>query len=140
MKNTIKLEIPSINSICPVALDTVKSLLKQNDVTAEDTSDVCTAVKEALDNCIQHAYADEWIKPIFVSLSLEDRNFTATIRDTGIGIQNIEQARTPLFSTLADASGMGFTIMESFMDSVKVRSNPEKGTTVTLKKELRIKK
>ena len=113
MKNTIKLEIPSINSICPVALDTVKSLLKQNDVTAEDTSDVCTAVKEALDNCIQHAYADEWIKPIFVSLSLEDRNFTAT---------------------------MGFTIMESFMDSVKVRSTPEKGTTVTLKKELRIKK
>ena len=118
MKKTIKLEIPSINSICPVALDTVKSL----------------------DNCIQHAYADEWIKPIFVSLSLEDRNFTATIRDTGIGIQNIEQARTPLFSTLADASGMGFTIMESFMDSVKVRSTPEKGTTVTLKKELRIKK
>lgn len=139
MKKVLKLQFPSIASMCPVIEGAVNSFLRQYDVVLYDIVDICYAVKEAVENCIQHAYADEEIKPIFVALSLEGKKFIATIRDTGVGIPNIEQARLPLFSTLADASGMGFTIMESFMDDVKVRSS-EKGTTVTLKKEVRIKK
>jgi len=109
----------------------------QLDPTLDELNDVRTAVSEAVTNCIVHAYPDA---PGPVSMRLRlfgDNTLEIVIRDEGVGIEDIEKARTPLFTTGdADRSGMGFTIMESFMDTVKVRSTLGKGTTVVLRRQI----
>ncbi|MEG1857266.1 MAG: anti-sigma F factor [Pseudoflavonifractor sp.] len=109
----------------------------QLDPTLEEISDIKTAVSEAVTNCIVHAYPQE-LGIVSMRLRLYEENlFEVVIRDRGVGIPDIEQARTPLFTTGDEArSGMGFTIMESFMDGIKVRSVVGKGTTVTLRKKI----
>ena len=109
----------------------------QLDPTLEEVNDIKTAVSEAVTNAIVHAYPD-CLGKITVKLRLyEDHSMEIQVRDKGVGIEDIEQARTPLFTTgNEERSGMGFTIMESFMDSLKVRSAPGKGTTVTMKKKI----
>ena len=96
-----------------------------------------TAVSEAVTNAIVHAYPDT-IGKIAMKLRLrEDHSLEIVIRDWGVGIADVDQARTPLFTTgNEERSGMGFTIMESFMDTLKVRSAPGKGTTVTMRRKI----
>ena len=96
-----------------------------------------TAVSEAVTNAIVHAYPDT-IGRIVIKLRIrEDHSLEVVVRDWGVGIEDVEQARTPLFTTGSEErSGMGFTIMESFMDTLRVRSAPGKGTTVTMRRKI----
>ena len=107
------------------------------DPTMEELSDIKTAVSEAVTNAIVHGYTnDQGIIEINCQV-LEGRVFQIMIRDQGIGIPDIKAARTPLFTTGgSDRSGMGFTIMERFMNSLKVDSQPGEGTTVTMTRKL----
>ena len=109
----------------------------QLDPTLEEINDVKTAVSEAVTNAIVHAYPDRLGK-VHIRLRLyEDQSLEIQVRDWGVGIADVEQARTPLFTTGSEErSGMGFTIMESFMDEVRVKSTPGKGTVVTLRRVL----
>ena len=106
--------------------------------TLEQLGDVKTAVSEAVTNAIVHGYRDT-LGEIVMILKLEsDRTFTAEIRDRGVGIPDVEEAMRPLFTTDPEheRSGMGFTIIENFMDSLRVVSSPGKGTRVIMKKKL----
>lgn len=107
----------------------------QLDPTLEELGDVKTAVSEAVTNAIVHTYPEE-LGVITLRLRiLEGRIFEVMVKDKGVGIPDVEQARQPLYTTGDDSrSGMGFTIMESFMDSLRVRSIPGKGSTVTMRK------
>ena len=109
----------------------------QLDPTLEEINDIKTAVSEAVTNAIVHAYPDS-IGTITMRLRLlEEHTLEVLIRDKGIGIPDVVQARTPMFTTGSDErAGMGFTIMESFMDTLKVRSTPGKGTTVTMRRKI----
>ena len=109
----------------------------QLDPTLEEVNDIKTAVSEAVTNAIIHGYPDRIGKIVLKMRRREDRTLEIVVRDWGVGIADVEQARTPLFTTGGqERSGMGFTIMESFMDSLKVRSAPGKGTTVILRRQI----
>ncbi len=109
----------------------------QLDPTLDEVADIKTAVSEAVTNAIVHAYPDR-LGQITMRLRLYDGGvLDIQVKDAGVGIPDVDQARTPLFTTGGEErSGMGFTIMESFMDSLKVRSQPGKGTTVTMRKRI----
>ena len=115
----------------------------QLDPTLDEVADIKTAVSEAVTNAIVHAYPD-CLGKITLRLRLfEGGVLELQVRDSGVGIPDVDQARTPLFTTGGEErSGMGFTIMESFMDKVTVRSAVNKGTTVVMRKKLvpRVKK
>ncbi|MBM6870946.1 anti-sigma F factor [Pseudoflavonifractor phocaeensis] len=109
----------------------------QLDPTLEEVNDIKTAVSEAVTNAIVHAYPDRLGKVLLRLRLYEDQTLEIQVRDWGVGIADVEKARTPLFTTGSEErSGMGFTIMESFMDQVRVRSAPGKGTTVVLRRTL----
>ena len=109
----------------------------QLDPTLEEINDVKTAVSEAVTNAIVHAYPDRLGKVHLRPRLYEAQSLQIQVRDWGVGIADVEQARTPLFTTGSEErSGMGFTIMESFMDEVRVKSTPGKGTVVTLRRVL----
>ena len=109
----------------------------QLDPTLDEVADIKTAVSEAVTNAIVHAYPD-CLGKITLRLRLfEGGVLELQVRDSGVGIPDVDQARTPLFTTGGEErSGMGFTIMESFMDGLKVRSQPGKGTVVTMRKRI----
>ena len=109
----------------------------QLDPTLDEVNDIKTAVSEAVTNCIVHAYPDS-LGMVHMRLRLfEDYTLEIQIKDKGVGIPDVEQARKPMYTTGGEErSGMGFTIMESFMDLVKVRSTPGKGTVVTMRRRI----
>ncbi len=113
------------------------AFVAQLDPTVEELGDIKTAVSEAVTNCIVHAYRDE-IGPVTITVSLyEDRRVRIRVRDRGCGIANVRQAMQPLFTTGGEErAGLGFAVMQSFTDRVRVRSAPGRGTTVTLEKTL----
>lgn len=115
----------------------VSSFVTPLDPTLEEIADLKTAVSEAVTNCIVHAYRDTCGK-IYISGVISENNVVKiTIRDRGCGIPDVSQAMTPLFTTGGgDRAGLGFTVMESFCDSVRVRSAKDRGTTVTLMKKI----
>ena len=109
----------------------------QLDPTLDEVNDIKTAVSEAVTNCIVHAYPETLGKITLRLRIYPDNSLEISVRDSGVGIEDVEKARTPLFTTGSDErSGMGFTIMESFMDGIRVRSAPGKGTTVVLRKRI----
>jgi stage II sporulation protein AB (anti-sigma F factor) len=111
------------------------------DPTLEELGDIRTAVSEAVTNCIVHAYPEKLGVITLRCRILKDNTFDVVIKDKGVGIQNLDQARQPMFTTGgADRSGMGFTIMESFMTNFSVTSVPGKGTTVHMRRRLQRKK
>ena len=109
----------------------------QLDPTLEELGDIKTAVSEAVTNAIVHGYPENFGR-IVMKLRIREGNILEiVVKDWGVGIADVEQARKPMFTTGNDErSGMGFTIMESFMDTLRVRSAPQKGTTVTMRKRI----
>lgn len=107
------------------------------DPDIEELNDVKTAVSEAVTNAIVHGYREKQGK-IYITVSIfENNTLRIKIRDKGVGIEDIRQAMEPLFTTAgSERAGLGFAVMESFMDSVRVTSEPGKGTAVTLKKRI----
>ena len=119
------------------ARTTAACFAAQLDPTLEEINDIKTAVSEGVTNCIVHAYPDK-LGLVQMRLRLfEDHTLEIQNKDKGVGIPDVEQARRPMFTTGGEErSGMGFTIMESFMDGVKVRSTPGKGTVVTMRRRI----
>ena len=135
--NQVTLEFPSRSANEGFARAAAACFAAQLDPTLEEVNDVKTAVSEAVTNAIVHAYPDCLGKVVVKLRIKEERTLEIVVRDWGVGIADVDQARTPLFTTGSeDRSGMGFTIMESFMDTLKVRSRPGKGTTVTMRRRI----
>lgn len=136
-ENYIKLEFPSTSRNEAMARSAAGVFAAQMDPTMEELGDIKTAVSEAVTNCIVHAYPDSIGKILMRCRILEGGKLEIVIRDWGKGIEDIEKARTPLYTTGGqERSGMGFTIMESFMDKLSVRSRIGEGTTVVMTRTL----
>ena len=135
--NQMSLKFQSRSNNEAFARQAVAVFAAQLDPTIDEITDIKTAVSEAVTNCIVHAYQDQ-IGYITVQARLYDNGeIKITIRDKGCGIPDVAQARQPLFTTGdAERSGMGFTIMESFMDSLTVRSKQGSGTQITMTKRI----
>lgn len=135
--NTVKITFPSRSVNEGFARSALSAFAAQADPTLDELADVKTAVSEAVTNCIVHAYANT-IGPITLTAALyEDGTLRVAVADKGCGIPDVSKAMEPLFTTGGtERAGLGFAVMESFMDSVKVRSAPGKGTRVTLSKRL----
>ena len=141
--NYIHLEFLSRSANEAFARGAAACFAAQLDPTLEELGDIKTAVSEAVTNAIVHAYPDSLGKIVMRARILEGDVLEITIRDWGRGIPDVDKARQPLYTTGGEErSGMGFTIMESFMDRVTVRSAVNKGTTVVMRKKLapRLKK
>ena len=138
IKNTMELRLPSLSINEGFARSVVGAFATQLNPTLEEVADIKTAVSEAVTNAIVHAYPDS-IGEIVISASLSGQTLEVSISDKGVGISDIEQARQPFFSTAGDESrsGMGFTVMETFMDEVTVISAPGEGTTVKMVKTIK---
>ena len=135
--NELMLEFPSRSSNEGFARAAVACFTAQMDPTLGELEDVKTAVSEAVTNAVVHGYPNS-IGKISVKVRIFAENILEiTVKDRGRGIADVDKAREPMFTTGgADRSGMGFTIMESFMDQLSVRSVPGKGTTVCMRKKL----
>lgn len=135
--NEFKLTIDSKSINESFARVVVSSFAAQLDPTLEELADLKTAVSEAVTNCIVHAYKNTYGK-IYISGIIDDKNkIKIVVKDKGCGIEDIKKATTPLFTTgEGDRAGLGFTVMESFCNDVKVKSTVGKGTTVTLVKKI----
>ena len=133
--NEMKLEFISKSSNEAFARITVAAFASQLDPTIEELADIKTAVSEAVTNCIIHGY-ENTMGIVKIECKLKDNWIEIQISDSGKGIEDIELARRPLYTSKPnlERSGMGFTIMESFMDELKVESIPDMGTKVTMKK------
>ena len=119
------------------ARTTAACFAAQLDPTLEEVNDIKTAVSEAVTNAIVHAYPDTLGKILLKLRIREGGTLEIVVKDWGVGIADVEQARTPLFTTgNEERSGMGFTIMESFMDTLKVRSAPGRGVVVTMARKI----
>jgi stage II sporulation protein AB (anti-sigma F factor) len=138
--NYIKLEFPSHSSNEGFARAAAAAFASQLDPTMEELGDLRTAVSEAVTNAIVHAYPDS-IGKVQLKLRLfGDNSLEIAVKDWGVGISDPEKAREPLFTTGgAERSGMGFTIMESFMDTLRLRTAPGKGTSVVMRKRLALR-
>lgn len=139
--NEMKLVFPAISINESFARTAVSSFIGLMDPKMDELIDIKTAVSEAVTNCIVHAYRDRSGNIELSAKILPDRTVYIKIRDRGCGIENVGQAMEPLFTTHPEEerSGLGFSVMESFCDEVKVSNKPGSGTTVTLRKKLGLK-
>lgn len=136
--NEMKLQIESRSVNEAFARAAVAAFAAQLDPNVEEISDIKTAVSEAVTNCIVHAYSGT-VGIIYIRAAIyENRVFKVKIKDKGCGIVDIKQAMEPLFTTLGgERAGLGFAVMESFCDKIRVSSTPQKGTSVTLVKKFK---
>ena len=135
--NYMILDFPSKSCNEAFARSAVACFAAQMDPTIEELGDIRTAVSEAVTNCIVHAYPNDLGIIILRCRILKDNVLDIVVKDRGVGIGDIEQARRPMYTTGgADRSGMGFTIMESFMTNLDITSEPGKGTTVHMRRKL----
>ena len=140
-ENALTLEFPSKSANEALARSCVACFASQMDPTLEELGDIRTAVSEAVTNCIVHAYPDELGIITLRCRILKDNVLDIVVKDKGVGIADTEQAQKPMFTTGgAERSGMGFTIMESFMTSFDLVSEPGKGTTVHMRRKLQRRK
>ena len=136
-ENYMILEFPSRSSNEAFARSAVACFAAQLDPTLEELGDIRTVISEAVTNCIVHAYPEGIGTIILRCRILKDNTLDIVIQDKGVGIPDVEQARRPSFTTGgSERSGMGFTIMESFMSSFEVSSSPGKGTTVHMRRKI----
>ena len=137
MINEMKLEFLSRSANEALARCAASQFAAQLDPTLEELGDIKTAVSEAVTNAVVHAYPDKLGTVHLRARILEGGVLEMTVRDKGAGIEDVDRARAPLYTTGGEErSGMGFTIMESFMDTLKVRSAPGRGTTVVMRKRV----
>ena len=137
-ENYMILDFPSRSVNEGFARSAVACFASQMDPTLEELGDIRTAVSEAVTNCIVHAYPDGFGMITLRCRILKDNILDIVIKDKGVGIADLEQARRPTFTTGgAERSGMGFTIMESFMTSFEVTSAPGKGTSIHMRRKIR---
>ncbi len=141
LDNFITVEFPSKSTNEALARSVVACFVAQMDPTLEELGDIRTAVSEAVTNCIVHAYP-HGIGKIYMRCRIVDENTVdIIIKDKGVGIADLEQARQPMYTTGGtDRSGMGITIMESFMTDFSMKSIPGKGTTVHMRRRLQRRK
>lgn len=136
--NQMRLSFPSKSCNEAFARGAISSFITPLDPTINELNDLKTAVSEAVTNCIVHGYRRK-SGTIYIYASVKDDNtVTVKIRDKGVGIEDINKAMEPLFTTAPEEerAGLGFAVMQSFCDKVKVKSEPQKGTTVTLIKRI----
>ncbi len=138
--NEMKLVIPSRSANESFARSAVAAFIAQLDPAVDELADIRTAVSEAVTNCIVHAYPDD-IGDITLTVRLfADGKVTIRVKDKGCGIENVEQAMEPLFTTGGEErSGLGFSVMESFTDKLKVASRKGRGTVVTMEKYIMLR-
>ena len=135
--NYMILEFPSKSANEGFARSAVACFAAQLDPTLEELGDIRTAVSEAVTNCIVHAYPDKLGNITLRCRILKDNMLDIVVKDKGVGIADVEQAKRPSFTTGgSERSGMGFTIMESFMTNLEVSSVPDKGTTVHMRRRI----
>ena len=136
-KNEMRLEFLSLNENESFARLAVASFCANQNLTIEEINDIKTAVSEGVTNAIVHGYAEKQ-GIVVVCVNIDKEKICITIEDNGVGIPDIDKAIQPFFTTKADMerSGMGFTVMEGFMDSMEVMSKIGEGTKVTLIKNL----
>lgn len=136
-ENYMNLEFPSKSSNEAFARSAIACFAAQLDPTLDELGDIKTSVSEAVTNCIVHAYPEEIGPVILKARILPDNVLDITVKDRGVGIADIEQARKPMFTTGGEErSGMGITIMESFMTEFRLSSTPGKGTSVHMKRKI----
>ena len=138
--NSAKIEFLSRSANDGFARSSVACFAAQLDPTLEELGDIKTAVSEAVTNAIVHGYPDQ-LGRVLIKLRLFPENLLEiTVQDWGVGIPDIQQARQPMYTTGGEErSGMGFTIMESFMDNIRVRSTPGRGTVVIMRKKISLR-
>ena len=140
-ENYMILEFPSRSANEAFARSAVACFAAQLDPTMEELGDIRTAVSEAVTNAIVHAYPDGLGTVTLRCRILKGNTLDIVVKDKGIGIADVEQARKPMFTTGGmDRSGMGFTIMESFMTNLDITSEPRKGTTIHMRRKLQRRK
>lgn len=134
--NTMRLEIAAQSSNESFARGTVAAFAAQANPTLDEINDIKTAISEAVTNCVVHAYAKKTSGTIIINAELYNDAITVIVSDRGIGIKDVPRALEPFYTTRPDEerSGMGFTVMQSFMDTLDVVSNVNSGTTVTMQK------
>lgn len=140
--NEMKLRLPAISVNEAVARSVISAFVAELNPSVEELGDLRCAVSEAVTNCIVHAYRgrEPMLSYIYISVRLYDnREVSVEISDNGCGIEDLALARTPAFTTgeSGERCGMGFLVMESFTDSLSVKSRPGKGTTVLMRKILK---
>ncbi len=137
--NQIQIKFPALSVNEGMARGVVAVFVSQLDPEVTELADIKCAVSEAVTNCIVHGYKHSCGNIILTAAILEGRVVKIQIKDKGCGIPDVKQARQPLYTTdpAGERSGMGFTVMESFMDGLRVTSTLGKGTTVTLYRQLR---
>lgn len=139
MKNEMKLTVPSISANESFVRVAVAAFATRLDPTIEEINDIKTAVSEAVTNAIVHAYKNE-VGKIYITVTANEEILKISVRDRGCGIENVKQAMQPLFTTGGEErAGLGFAVMESFMDRLTVTSRKDKGTTVVMIKKVRSK-
>lgn len=139
--NVVKIVLTSRSANEAFARTAISSFVSILDPTLEELSDIKTAVSEAVTNCIVHAYKEQ-IGFIYITVKLTPENkVVITVRDRGCGIEDVQKALEPEFTTCPEGerSGIGFSVMEAFMDKLSVRSTVGRGTTVTLTKKINSK-
>lgn len=136
--NEMKLEFMSKSENEAFARTAVAAFAAQLDPTVEELTEIKTAVSEAVSNSIIHGYGDACGRIVVEVMLTKERKVIFSVTDSGVGIDDVEQAREPLFTSKAgeERSGMGFTVMESFTDRIEVTSEPGKGTRVVMMKQL----
>ncbi len=136
--NQFRLRVPSKSTNEAFVRATVAAFCAQLDPTVEELSDIKTAVSEAVTNCIVHAYKDVLGSIFIVGEIINSDTLRIKISDKGCGIPDVKKAMEPLFTTgdEEERAGLGFAVMESFMDKIRVRSRVGSGTTVTLEKKI----
>ncbi len=139
--NEMKLRLPARSVNESVARSCISAFIAEADPTVEELCDLRCAISEAVTNCIVHAYRDTEAERCYVYISVrlyESREVSVEVSDNGCGIADIERARTPMFTTgePSERCGMGFLVMESFTDSLTVKSRVGKGTSVLMRKKL----
>ena len=136
-QNFMKLSFPSKSANEGFARSAVAAFCTQLDPTVEQINDIKTSVSEAVTNCIVHGYRDTF-GVIYITATIKEGTVTIKIVDKGVGIEDVSKAMQPLFTTdpNGERAGIGFAVMQSFMDSVKVKSAPCKGTRVVMTKKI----
>lgn len=138
MDNWMELRFPSLSINEGFARSAVAAFAASLNPTLDELSDLRTAVSEAVTNAIIHAYDNHPTGQVFLRCEKRERTITVIVRDTGCGIEDVELARRPFYTSKPELerSGMGFSVMEAFTDKITVLSHPKEGTTVTMEKTM----